>query len=636
MALFGSKEKKTTTAKKIRPTVLRVQNVAKELLALAKSYEVKVDSIDFNILEVQTYTRVNEEKKEAEWEEIAPDEVYELDDATALLNHEFEIKQMYEVEFFTKKIDNNPFHNFNVAVGANATKCKVYLSIKEGTSVSYSSYVEEKLKTHINKAKLRAGILINIFDEMLDDVVSKLIAQIRVEENTVYQKNETILIAQSHEPTLTINDELILHYDDSEDDIDENKKIDYASRGFIKAVQKDEALIEYIKAQLGKPGRNCRGEYMAPKETEVTCTPTFTVDETIREVDSPNNIEYIANENGYVTFEGNVYGIKTDVDIGEISFKTTGNITSGVNSNVSINVSEKDIEKDAIGMGMEVEVTEIDIEGNVGSNAKLTAVRAKISGQIHKSAEVRADKLELNVHKGKAYGKHINIERLEHGIVDGDKVEIVQALGGNIRAHEITLEICASHVKATASKFIEIKKMQGSENTFIIDPLVKKSTMNESNDNSKVIQLLERELRDIKNEIEICDKKIKDGTAAFNDIKKRLIHYKKNGIKMPSSFVTKYKQFQQLQVQLEGRREAHSLKKSDLEIAMSQKSVFQSDITDARIINRGGWKGFNEIIFKLVDPPIDISYKPVEGSSGKVFGLVQIGEGEYDIQVIDE
>lgn len=636
MALFGSKEKKTTTSKKIRPTVLRVQNVARELLALAKSYEVKVDSIDFNVLEVQTYTRVNVEKKEAEWEEIAPDEVYELDDATALLNPEFEIKQMYEVEFFSRKTDNNPFHNFNVAVGANATKCKVYLSIKEGTSIAYSSYVEENLKMHINKAKLRAGILINIFDEMLDDVISKLIAHIRVEENTLYQKNETILIAQSHEPTLSINDELILHYDEDEEEIDEHKKMDYASRGFIKAVQKDEVLIEYVKAQLGKPGRNCRGEYMAPKETEVTSTPTFTVDETIREVDSPKNIEFLANENGYVTFEGNIYGIKTDVDIGEISFKTTGNITSGVNSNVSINVSEKDIEKDAIGMGMEVEVTEIDIEGNVGSNAKLTAVRAKISGQTHKSAEVRADKLDINVHKGKAYGKHIHIERLEHGIVDGDEVEIAQALGGNIRAHEITLDVCASHVKATASKFIEIKKMQGSENTFVIDPLVKKSAKTESNDNSKVIQLLERELRDIKNDVEACNKKIKDGTAAFNDIRKRLIHYKKNGIKMPNSFVTKYKQFQQLQAQLVGKEEAYSLKKNEVQIAMSQKSVFQSDITDARVINRGRWKGFNEIIFKLVDPPIDISYKPAEGSSDKVFGLVKIGEGEYEIRVVDE
>ncbi|MDQ7044934.1 MAG: FapA family protein [Sulfurimonas sp.] len=635
MALFGSKEKKNTRSKKIRPTVLRTQNVAQELLALAKSYEIKVDTIDFNILEVQTYTRMNDGTKETEWEEISSDEIYELDDATALLNAQFQIKQMYEIEFFTKITQNNPFENFRVAVGANATKCKVYLSIKEGSSLSYSSRFEKDLKKHINKSKVRAGILINIFDEMLGEVVSKLIAHARVEENVTYKKNETILIGQSYEPTLTINDNLILHYD-KEEETDEHKKKDYASRGFIKAVQKDEVLIEYVKAQLGKAGRNCRGEFMAPKEIEEKFTPTFAVDDTIREEDNPKNIEYIANENGYVVFEENIYGIKTDVDMGEISFKTTGNIISGLDSDVTVNVSEKDAVKDAIGMGMEVEVTEIDIDGNVGSNAKLRALRATISGQTHKTAEARADKLDINVHKGKAYGKNIHITRLEHGVVDGDEVKIAQALGGDIRANEIRIEICASHVKATASRLIEIKKMQGSENTFTIDPLLKKSSQHDLDDNSEKIKELERTLRDIKKDVDKYAKQIKEGTASFNDVKKRLMHYKKSGIKMPESFVKKYKQFQGLQAQLAAKKESYSLNKNELDIAKSKTSVFQSDIMDARIINRGGWKGFNELIFKLIEPPLDISYKPAEGSSGKVFGLVEVDEGEFEIQVIDE
>lgn len=104
MALFGSKKETVVATKKIRPTVIRVQNVAKELLSLAKSYEVKVDAIDFNILEVQTYTRMNDGVKETEWEEIAQEEVYELDDEAALLNSNFQIKQMYEIEFFSKKL----------------------------------------------------------------------------------------------------------------------------------------------------------------------------------------------------------------------------------------------------------------------------------------------------------------------------------------------------------------------------------------------------------------------------------------------------------------------------------------------------------------------------------------------------
>ena len=487
----------------------------------------------------------------------------------------------------------------------------------------------------INKHKVRAGILINIFDKMLPEVVSKLLAHVRVEETAKYEKNETILIAESYEPTLTVNDGIIIHYEE-EEETDEHKKIDYASRGFIKAVKKDQVLIEYTKAKAGQPGRNCRGEFMAPKEPQEGNLPTFTVDETIREDDTPKSIKYIANENGYISLEGNVYGIKTEVDMGEISFKTTGNITSGVDSDVNISVSEKNVEKDAIGMGMEVEVTEIEVEGNVGSDAKLRAMKATISGQTHKTATIWADKLNVNVHKGTAYGKNIHITRLEHGTVDGDTVEVAQALGGNIRAKEINIEICASHVTATASKIIEIKKLQGSENTFIIDPLLKKSAQAGLDENTTEIESFELEIRDVQKDVTKYISLIKGGMASHNDVKKRLVHYKKNGIKMPESFVKKYKQFQQTQEKLKTLEETLSFKKNELEIAKSKTSVFQDDITGARIINRDRWIGYNELIFKMIEPPIDINFKPPAGSSAKIFGLVEVEEGEFEIQALDE
>ena len=633
MALFGSSEKDSTASKKIRPTVLRVQNVAKELLALAKSYDVKVNTIDFNILEVQTYTRMSDGTKETEWEEISQDELCELDDASALLNPHFQIKQMYEVEFFSKKEDV-PYKDFHLAIGANATKCKVYLSIKEGSEISYNSRLEKELQILINKQKVRAGILIYIFDEMMDEVISKICAHIRVQEKVTYAKNETILIAESYEPTLTLNDKLILHYN-KEEKIDEHHKVNYASRGFIKAVKKDEILIEYVKAQLGKAGRNCRGEFMAPKEIEGDSSPSFTVDETIREEDTPKSICYIANENGYISFENNVYAIKTDVAMDEISFKKTGNIVSGLDSDVNISVKEANFDKDAIGMGMEVEVSEIDIEGNVGSNAKLRALRATISGQTHKTAEVRADKLSINVHKGTAYGKNIHITRLEHGVVDGDVVEISQALGGEIRAMEINIEICASHVKATASKLIEIQKLQGSENTFIIDPLLKRSVKQDLHQNTEAIEKFEFEIRDLKKDVQKYKDLVQGGMTSFNDVKKRLVHYKKNGIKMPDSFVKKYKQFQKIQEHLKALEDTLSFKKNELEIAKSKTSVFQDDIMDARIINRDSWRGYNEIIFKMLEPPVDLVFKPKEGSSAKIFGVVEVDDGEFEIQALD-
>jgi len=635
VALFGSSKKSNISSKKIRPTVVRTKNVAKELMNLAKSYEIKVEDLDFSILDVQTFIRVNEEKKEVDWEEVEPHRLYELDDNTALLNKDFQIMQMYEVEIFSKNTEEDLYKDFKIAVGANATKCKVYLSIKEGSSVKYNPRFEKDLLTMINKSKVRAGIFINIFDEMLGGVVSKISADVHVAETLVYEKSETILICESPEPTKTEDDQLILHYDKKEE-IDENTKVDYAQRGFIQSVLKDELLIEYIKPKNGKPGRNCRGEFLNPKEPSVENLPKFQVDDTIQVVETDDYIRYKAKENGYIALEKNTYLIKTEVDIGEISFKTTGSISTGLDSDVSISVKEADAIKDAVGTGMLVEVSEIHVEGNVGSSAKVHAIKATIDGQTHKTAEVRADDLRINTHKGKAYGKNIHITRLEHGIVDGDVVEISQAVGGDIRAKEITIDLCASYVKATASRFIEIKKLQGSENVFTIDPLLKKNAKQNLDENQGEIQELKNDIRDIKKEIEKYTQMVEKNKSSFNDVKKRLLHYKKNGVKMPASFIKQYKEFKKVTEHLLTIKQEYIKKKEHLQLSTTKTSSFQESIFDARVINRGHWIGHNEIKFLLVDPPLELSYKPKEGSAEKIFAVVEVDEGEFEIKAVKE
>jgi len=622
---------------KIRPTVVRTQYVAKELLRIAKANGVKSETLDFNLLDIKTYTRVKDPMNDGDWEEIDPHEIEDLDVKTAMLHPSFEIKQIYEIEVFTKDPHLDNFSNFKVAVGANKTKCKIYLTILVGSEISYSPRLEKELRIFINKRKIRSGILVNIFDKPLDKTLSKITAFIRVAEYAKYKKKEIHLIAQCFEPVLTIDDALILHYEHkAKEELDEQTRVNYAERGFLKKVKKDELLIEYIKPKIGKPGRDCRGIYLAPKEPTVKHEPTFEVDESIKIVDTKDSIQYIAYANGYITFENNVYQIRTDVSIDEISFKKTGSISVGLDSDISINVQESNAIKDAIGEGMEVEVSEIDIDGNVGSNAKVIALKANIGGQTHKNAVIRADKLTINVHKGEAYGKNIHITRLEHGIVDGHTVEVAQAAGGNIRAKEITIDVCGSHVTATASKIIDIKKMQGDENTFIIDPLLKKSTKKSLEHNKEQIKHLEEDFKVLRKEIEKYTTFLQEGQAAFNDIKKRLVRYKKNGIKMPESFVKKYKEFQELQSKLKSLKEELAMKEDQYNLLTANTASFQENIFNARIVNHDRWIGYNEIIFKLVDPPIELVYKPKEGCPDKIFGLVQVDEEEYEIRALAE
>lgn len=632
MALFGSSSQTTPTAKVVRPTVVRTQNVAKELFNIAKSYDIQPETLDFNILDVQTYVRLDE----AEWESIANEKLYELDDQTQLLNPNFQIKQTYEIEVFSRNKDAMTLcKNIRMAVGANASKCKVYLSISAGSYLSFDPTLEQSMLIEIKKRKIRAGILINIFDEMVESVAAKIAARTQVAEKLEFSKNETFLIAESYEPTPTTNDALILHYEKDEQ-VDENQRIDYAARGFIQAVKKDELLIEYIKAKNGLPGRNCRGEYMKPEEPRVLHQVTFSVDDTIRVEEDNNSIKYFAADKGYIAFENNTYIVKKEVDVGEISFKTTGSIRSGVDSDVNINVSESNVFKDAIGTGMHVEVTEIEIDGNVGPNAKVIAKKATIGGQTHASAMVQADDLDINIHKGKAFGGSVHITRVEHGEVEADILKVTQALGGTLRAKEVDIELCASHVKVTATRRIEIKKLQGSENIFTIDPLVNKKTLTSLQDNQEQIEKLEKEIRELKTEFLRHGKLIEDGMSAFKEIKKRLLHYKAKGVKMPQSFVVKYKEFQTLQAKHKELEENLAKKSDQLTLQTTRTASFQDNIFDARIVNRDRWIGYNEIRFKLVDPPMDLVYKPKEGSLEKIFGVVDLGEGLYEIQAMKE
>lgn len=634
MALFGSNNKTEQLPKTIRPTVIKTQNVAKEIMDLAKKNGVSASSLDFDILEIETFTRVKKDKTETDWEEISVEELHKLDDATAILNPNFEIKQVYEVEIYSKE-ENDIFKNFHAAVGANATKCKIYLSIKAGSEVSTSPRFEDEFLNYINKSKIRAGILVNIFDEMVKDVVSRISALAKVDGIIRYDKNQTILIADAHEPTATVNDQLIAHYD-KEIEIGNGDRVDYSKRGFIHSVLDGDILMEYIKPKKGKAGRNCRGEFLEPPEPEVKFAPDFNVDDTIETVDNKENIIYRAKASGYISLDANTYRIKSEMDVGEISFKTTGSISTGLDSDVSLSVKENDSQKDAIGSGMDVEVKEIDIKGNVGPNAKVVAKRATIEGQTHKSSYIKADDLTINVHKGAAVGDIIKITRLEHGSVDGKKVEIVQAVGGNIKAKDIEIGLCASFVKATASRLIEIKKLHGSENIFTIDPLLQEDKKDGFSENKEEINQLRISVKEIKNEVEKYQRLVRDNTASFNEVKKRLMHYKKNGIKMPAAFLNKYRQFYKAQEHLEGIIKEYNVKNDKLHLLTSKTASFQDNIADARIINRDRWIGHNELIFRLVEPPIELSYKPQEGSLDKIFAVVETENGVFEIQAVKE
>lgn len=627
--LTNEGEPKAETAQ-MKPIVVRTANVAKELLQVASNHKIPVHSLDFRLHDIQTFGKRGDENQQ-EWTELSKEEIEGLDEQL-MLNPGFELRQSYEIEIFTPP-EPSPLDRLDMAIGGNPTLCRIYLTIKAGSSVDYYDGFEGDMVHLIHKKMLRANLMIGVFDSEMLPSLSEVFAKIRVRGHLTFETQQRYLIAQGYEPVPTINDRLVLHYEAKRNNEDEHGRIDYAKRGYVISAVENELLIEYIKPKMGESGRNCRGEFLAPKEPVVRNEPTFSTGENITIVDTPSSIEYRAKRGGYVTYEGGTYDIRTEVEITEISFKTTGSIDTELGSDVSISVKEKDFLKDAIGAGMEVTVSAINVDGNVGANATITAQKATIEGQVHQSAVVRADELSINIHKGTAYGKRVHITRLEHGMVEADEVTIIQAIGGRVRAREITIETLGSHVTMTASHRIEVTRLIGGENHFIIDPLIVESpdVLEERREKMKEIR---QSIHDIQKELVKHEQTWYDNAPSMEELKRKLIQYKTNNIAAPAPFVQKYQQFQHLTEKIEAIRNEVKTKEEQYHYLLQQNALLQEEIYHARIINHDGWKNHNAIVFKLIEPSIEVEYIPHQNGDEEILGLYREPEGKFTVKVM--
>lgn len=632
MAKRTDLEEAGTSASNFKPFVVRTENIAKELVSTASNYGLKASELDFNLLEVQTF--VSKEGEKDSEDEVGVDELDGLNDKALLSDANMRIRQMYEVEVIRASKDA-PLSSLSLSIGANPSMSRLFASIKPGSIVKFSENLEDDLKKLITKRKLRANMLVGFWNGNLDEELAKFIAKVQVAGTLKVQEKITFEVAECLEPVATVDDKLILHYESEKSD-DDLAKVDHSKRGFIQGVIEGELLIEYIKPKKGVPGRSCRGDFIDVAEPLVSQAPAFSVSDKIDVLENEDNTEYRAKTSGYIVFENNAYDIQVEMEVSEISFKTTGSIDAGVDTDVSINVKEADAFKDAIGAGMEVEVNEINVDGNVGNNAIIRAKKTAILGQTHQSSLIEADEVEINIHKGRVKGKHVKVSRLEQGIIEAEYVEVTQATGGKIVAKEVIIETISSHVDVVASSKIEIKNFKGEENTFTMTPVLYEEDKENLNDKDEEIVKQKRKVRALSQEVEQKQKMIDANQAAIIDLKKRLAHYKSTGAKMPGSFVLKFKEFQELQKSLVSLKKELTQNEQMLDLLAAGTVKLQEDILKAKIINHDVYKGHNEIRFKVLEPEQELYFVPKGGVQEKCFMLKFDEESEtYEIEGSD-
>lgn len=622
MAIFDKKDQQEDVKLSIKyfdSIIVDTENAYADLKSIAASNAVAPQHIDFKLLDVFTQYKIDE--KSEEWISIENEnELYKFNNNEFFLNPNLQIKQQFKVEYYDiRKHENKPTLP-EVTLSGNKSLTKIFATIKKDLDFKFSTNCEQELLEIINKKKIRSGILVGIRCSKMLLSLRKLISLARVDG--IIKEDNTFLIMEGITPIEPVNDDLIFHYKKKvEPKKDETDRIDYSRRGYLQSVSENEVIIEYIKPKEGVAGRNCKGKYMPIKEPQITNDEQISFTENIEKEEDDDSVKYLAKKSGYVKEEKGSYDIQEEMELTEVSFKSTGSIEAGLDTNVKINIKESDAFSDAVGPGMYIETGELNVQGNVGQNAVIKARKLNIGGQTHSSSKITADEVSVNVHLGEIDGKNVQVQRLEGGVVRADIATIGSILGGRVEAREIHIETLASNASIISSELVEITSVKGSGNKILIDPSQIKSLDNQTEQTQAKIAELKKIIEALPKQLEAKKTTIDKNRQSIDMIKAKLKELKQSGVKPPNSFMAKLKEFQQL---INDYNELlKHMKDAEFELKELQESLdlAQNKVLSAKVINKGSWKEFNEIKFKLLDPPSEYTYSTKEGEISKLITL---------------
>jgi len=590
MSFFNFKKK--VEKKEFQPKVVLTENVNKELLKVAKEYDLPISSLDFRLLSYKTYIKFPDtEFLEADKEGLEKFMIKEN-----LLNEDSKIKQIYEIEIIKFKSSNNFELLGKMAVNSNYTKAEFLVS---KNSIFKINNIYEKVKEELNKKKIKNSLLINFFDLMDEDI--------RNLQNIIFidgklNNDLRINICKGIEPVKTVNGKIIYHFN-----IYKSKE-----KKLIYPVKEGETLIEIILPKEGQNGRDCKGEIIKIQKSKEFNIPNIEFDEkTIEKKINDERILFISKKNGYIIKEDGKFIIKDEMEIKQINIKT-GNVENADKSDVKLKIKENDVLKEAIADNMMVETTELYVKGNVGNKAKIKAKKLEINGQTHKNSKILTEDAFINVHKGEVKAKKIKINRLESGIVRADEVEIDLALGGIVYAKSIKINKLLSHNKFFASNLIQICEVKGEENIFAISPKKVLKDIDIEAMGKKITQI-EQNLNIKKREYNRLKKIYLENKNSIGEYKKLYLQNKQNNKKTSPIILKKLKEFKILTDKINNFKIEILMLKKQKEHIKEEIEYLQNGIYKAKIISNSNWKPFNRIMFELIEPPIKLIYDTKTG-----------------------
>ena len=504
-----------------------------EILNLVKNLGVDSKFIDFDIVKIKTECKIT---GEGQPRQISEEKLNIFDDDKFYVERVESIKQSYLVKFYDIR-RAKPVPLPNVSLNANKNLTKILATVSQNADTVYFKEFDKKLINFIYKKLIKVGILIGIRNGSMIEEIAKISSVLRVKE--FIDKDYTFTVTAGVNVKLSTDDALIFHYKNKNKPIDENDKIDYANRGYLLGVVENELIIEYVKLVEGSDGRDVRGNLLPAQKAKATITKMPEHTENIYLKEDKEGIKFYSKKAGYVHEVKGLFDIKDELDVNEITFKTTGSVDTGLDTNVTLNVKENDLTKDAVGTGMTVEANEINVEGNVAANAVVKANKVTIGGQTHAKAVIEAKEAKIAVHIGSFEGEDVEIDRLEGGKVKAKKVVIKSVIGGEIIAESVVIDTLVSNSNIIIADTLEIKKLKGVNNKILVDFSMIKNTGEQINERMAKIKAIREQIVKMPRTLESKRCVIEENKGPINVIKAKIEELKSTNNTPPVTFMKK-------------------------------------------------------------------------------------------------
>ncbi len=612
----------------IKPVKVITSNVLGELQHIASENAILDSTLRIELNAVTTLVKTSD----TDFFEIPDDALSTYKEESSLRDNTLELKQNYDIKIKSKRTDY-PFKDMHSQIEFKENDTLAYLVIKQGSRLKYKKGLYEDFLDYITEQKLRSNIMLYLFDADYQNTIKEFVNLIQKIKLLTFKEDKKILISKSIDATLGVESKLIMNIEQKSDVgvEDSTGKVDYANRGVFINCAQGEQLFEFIKPQQGEHGRTCRGRIIEAKTINLDETPTFTVDDSIEIQDSFENIKYLATKSGFLTKNENKYDVTNNLDIGEISFKTTGTINSNLDADITINVTRNDPLEDAIEKGMHVKVRKLSVKGNIGPDTKIETRDISVTGQTHDSSSIKCVNADIRQHRGKVTGREVKIHTLEGGKVVADKVTVEHAVRGKIRAKTIEVGTLGSNVTMESSKYIQVDMINGGENKFIIDTSIKSAFDEHKKPDAAYLEKLEDELKLLIKTLKDTTAKVKKNLEPCKKIQDTIMKSKKEGLDIPDKLVKNFKICKVMMARYKKLKEDFKYKKSQVEKVKNGQLESDLDIFDAKIVVNKPIEGFNSIAYRLSNPEREIVLKTDKRMNKTTFKLREEHDGALKI-----